>query len=139
MYKPDHFTASELFPDAVIKKYPPRLYWGFYDQRLLEFIDWLRKELDRPIRVNINAAGVKNFQNRGFRPNTYTSKLYCSQHCFGRAIDFDVDGMSAEDVRQWLRDNKDRLPLPIWVEDGVNWVHIDIRQSDEGMLYFFKI
>lgn len=139
MYKPKHFTANELFPDVVLRKYPPRLYWGFFDDRALRFMDWLRDELGRPIRVNINAQGIKNFQNRGFRPNTYKTSLYCSQHCFGRAFDFDVDGMTVEDVRVWLIENRDRLPYPIWVEDGVSWSHIDLRQSDENKLYFFKI
>lgn len=135
MYKPTHFTATELFPDAVINKYGEQC-WQFMDDRLLETLDFIRESIDKSIFINIR-GGVKQFQNRGYRPNTYKKTLYCSPHLHGRAVDFDVDGMTAQEVRNWLKENADKLPYPLWVEDDVTWIHIDVRQSDKDKLYFF--
>lgn len=137
MYKPKHFSANELFPNAVITKYGEQC-WQFMDDRLLETIDFIREKIGKRIFVNVR-YGDKKFQNRGYRANTYKTKLYCSQHLHGRAVDFDVEGMPAKDVRDWLKENADILPHPIWVEDAVTWVHIDVRQSDKGKIYFFKV
>ena len=137
MYKPKHFSIEELVPPETLSKYGESLCWTFMDHRLLEVLDWLRMALNRSIWINRD--DISN--NRGFRTNLYnTSRMYCSQHLFGRAADFNVDGMTVEEVHQFLRDNIDDIPHPIWVEeaDGVNRVHIDVRYSDKGKLYFFK-
>ncbi len=136
MYIPKHFESTELFPIEVVHKYGESV-WQFMDNRLLETIDYIREQLGRPVFVNTR-NGVMKFQYRGYRPNTYKSTLYCSQHLHGRAVDFDVEGMSAAEVRVWLKANAESLPYPIWVEDGVDWVHIDVRQSKKGKVYLFK-
>lgn len=138
-YIPKHFIVEEFFPYQVIAKYGEDKCWEFMDERVLKFMDWIREELDRPIIINNYKWGGK-FSYRGFRPNTYKkSRLYCSQHCFGRAIDFDVEGMTSDEVRKWLKTHINDLPFNIWVEDKVNWVHIDVRYSNKGKLYFFNI
>lgn len=132
IYKCKYFDLSELMPDEMIEKYGEQC-WQFLDYRLLVTLDFIREKLNRPIYVNGNG-----FNYRGYRPNTYKDSLYASQHLHGRAADFDVEGMLANEVRNWLKNNANQLPFPIWVEDGVNWVHIDVRQSDKGQIYFFN-
>ena len=57
----------------------------------------------------------------------------------GTAVDFDVQGMSAEEVRKWIERNKVLLPYPIRLEEGVNWVHLDMRNDgSKGRVTCFK-
>jgi uncharacterized protein YcbK (DUF882 family) len=57
-------------------------------------------------------------------------ELYMSAHCNGSAIDFDVQGMSANSVRNLIISNQNKLPHPIRMEDKVNWVHVDCFNYD---------
>ncbi len=51
-----------------------------------------------------------------------------SQHRFGRAVDFDVKGISAETVRNDIR--KGYFSEITCIEADVNWVHIDVRNAN---------
>ena len=62
-----------------------------------------------------------------------------SAHVLGKADDFSVDGMSAEEARQKIFENIDRLPHPIRMENGVAWLHIDVLEQygiDEKIYLF---
>jgi len=61
-------------------------------------------------------------------------------HRLGKAVDFDVKGMSAEQVRGVIRMNQVelmRLGLTR-IESGVNWVHIDLKETGLNHIYEFK-
>ena len=143
MLKSKYFGIDELVSKQVHQKYGD-VAWMFFDPRLIAVIDWMRETIDRPITCN-NWKWGGNFQQRGFRANldqivrdkTLQGRLYCSSHNNGQGIDFDVKGMTAEQVRQWLKDNKADIPFNIRVEDDVSWVHIDVRNTGQK-LYFFK-
>ena len=55
-----------------------------------------------------------------------------SAHCTGEAYDITVQGMSAEEARQLIIKNKDNLPYPIRLEDGVSWLHVDTYDMGNG-------
>lgn len=128
---PEFFAIEELVCPHVYNKYGYTA-WSFFDDRLLTTIDTLRRKLNRPMYVN-NWKDGGQFDERGFRCNqcelvktkTAGGIIYCSPHMRGCAIDFDVQGMVAEEVRQWIVKNKLILPYPIRLEAGVNWVHLD--------------
>lgn len=108
--------------------------WQFLDKRLLENLDWLREKLGKPIVVNNWAKGGE-YSQRGLRCNTCIlviektdlRKVYLSAHIQGKAVDFNVVGMTAEEVRQWIIDHADELPHPCRLERDVSWVHLDTR------------
>lgn len=119
--------------------------WRFLDDRLLDTLLFIREALGKPITVNNWHVGG-SFQQRGLRcnvcplvsRNTRIEKVYLSAHIQGKGIDFDVSGMSADEVRQWIDDNQSRLPYPIRLERDVNWVHLDMRNdgSKAKVTYF---
>ena len=125
----------ELIGDQAIK---------LIDNDILCFILNLRETLDKPITINNWKWGGK-FSQRGLR--TKNSKHYSptSQHSTGKALDFNVASMSAEEVRQWIIKNR-RLwwiqPVT-FIEDGVNWVHVDVGTSGNlrrpGMLVLWHV
>lgn len=141
MYTCKYFKIGELVSPATLRHYGEFVCWQFFDSRMLEVLDRLREDLGKPIMVNYG-----RFTQRGFRSNldslcrikTIQGKLYNSQHSMGRAVDFDVQGMSAQEVRKYIYDNQDRYPEITYMEDLVNWVHIDCRQSNSTGLLLFK-
>lgn len=131
-----YFGVKELVCKHVYTK------WGdaalnFFDEKLLETLLFIRETIDKPITINTwhNGGGLTQ---RGLRCNccqlvkdkTLSDSVYLSAHVLGKAIDFDVKGMSAEQTRRWLLTNEQRLPYPIRLERGVSWVHLDVRGFD---------
>ena len=62
-----------------------------------------------------------------------------SAHLLGKAVDFSVKGMEAEEVRLWIAKNGHLLPYPVRLESGVSWVHLDVYETDtDQKVYFFN-
>ena len=126
--------------------------WKFFDDDLLKCILIIRKELNRPITIN-NWKYNGQFSQRGLRTTLqqlYKSKisrgiLYLSAHTFGKAVDFDVKGMSATDVRKWIVDNADLFPCKIRLERNlkgkpISWVHLDTFWEEKNpKVYEFDV
>lgn len=127
-----YFDIEELVCPHIHERLGEKA-WMMFDVRLLETIDWIRQRLNKPIYVNSWDSGGKLSQ-RGLRcmncsivTDAYKAgKLYISAHQTGQALDFDVEGLIAEEVRQWLIKNQSKLPHAIRLESVVSWVHIDL-------------
>jgi hypothetical protein len=104
------------------------------------------KELKRLIQMDavikpefLPAAPLGMFEERGLRCNlcnlnvlkTVRGIIYVSAHSTAQATDYDVKGMTSEEVRQWLIQHQDEIPYPIRLEKGVGWVHQDSRDAGE--------
>ena len=71
-----------------------------------------------------------NATQRGMRCNICPivkakTTAYESAHCNGMGFDIIVIGMNAECARKIIKQNEDKLPYPIRLEEGVTWLHID--------------
>ena len=133
MYKPKHFKVQELVSPDIFNQRGSKAI-ELLDPRLLETLDKLREELGRPITIN-NWLWGGNFKQRGLRDRSFykSDKAYVdslSQHKYGRAVDFDVKGMSAPEVRKFIYKNREKFPFITFVETDINWVHIDCRNSE---------
>ncbi|QZE15345.1 hypothetical protein K4L44_05800 [Halosquirtibacter laminarini] len=139
-----HFELQELVCPEVYEKYGTRA-WNFFDPRLLETLLFLRAKLNRAFFVN-DWHYDGDLSQRGLRCNlcelvatkTRKEKVYMSAHIQGQAIDFDVKGMEAWQVRKYIIEElADELPYPIRLENHVHWVHLDVR--DQGSkIYLFN-
>jgi len=111
--------------------------WQIFDDRIILSIQKLRDYFDKPITINNWFSGGQ-FKFRGFRPPSCTIGAIVSAHRFGRAIDFDVAGMKAEEVRQVIIQKHEELfPLIMRMEAGVNWVHIDTVWTGKREIVLF--
>ena len=140
-----YFDIEELVCPHVYKRFGGGA-WQFFDERLLETMLVIREKLGKPIYVNNWQIGG-NLSQRGLRCNvcilvkekTDLEKVYMSAHLQGTGIDFDVKGMSAEEVRRWIEKNQILLPYAVRLEDAVNWVHLDLRNDGtKGKVTRFK-
>lgn len=120
--------------------------WQFFDPRLLDVMYYIRYWINKPVYVNNWHIGGSLTQ-RGLRCNvcvlvrekTDLQKVYMTPHYQGTGWDFSVQGMSAEEVRQWIVDHQDALPHPVRLESGVSWVHLDVRtDGSQGKVTFFN-
>ena len=131
-----YFKIQELVSEAVYKKYGDKS-WEFIDTRLIKVLDLLREHFNRPITVN-NWCFGGNLHQRGLRANkdelvANKEDYYISQHCLGKAVDFNVKGLSAQEVYKEIIDNKDKFYLISRIENikcTPTWVHIDCANID---------
>lgn len=140
-----YFSIKELVGKRTYKKYGERA-WRFLDYRLLYALLIIREGIDRSITVNNWSFGGKR-QQRGLRTIVqqmiknyfYKNKLYLSAHLFGKAVDFDVKGMTSQEVRDWIVSNERLFPFKIRLEDKVSWVHLDVIWEEKNKkVYLFQ-
>lgn len=97
-------------------------------------------------RVNENSYYTKYYCGRVWCVNNKNTtviirrngKVSIQGNCLGKAIDFHVNGMEAEEVRQLIKDNIDKFEYPIRLEEAVSWIHIDCYtlDSDKKLVTF---
>jgi hypothetical protein len=147
----EYFSASEFVDKTVYSKYGDNAF-KFIDTDLLHCILIVREELGKPMTINNWKSGGK-FSQRGLRTNisnivkkkSDAYKLYLSAHLFGKAVDFDVKGMDAEEVRMWIKDNAQLFPCKVRLEHNmkgtpINWVHLDTIDEDKNpSVYLFNV
>lgn len=135
----ENFQLKELVCPHCVKTYGDKA-WQFLSTELLSTIYVLRNEvIKKPMIINNGTT----FTQRGLRCNMCQlvkskTKPYMSAHALGKAIDFHVNGMSAEEIRQLIKDNIDKFEYPIRLEEGVSWCHCDVYtlDSDKKLVTF---
>ena len=129
------FGIAELVCDHTVKKWGERA-WQFLDTDYLHALLIIRRDiLKAPMWCNSKAS---NLHQRGLRCNlcqlVATKKVpYLSAHILGKAGDFTVEGMTAEEARSLIKANAHLLPCNIRLEGGVSWLHIDVLPQ-EGVI-----
>lgn len=130
-----NFQLKELVCPHVLNTFGNNA-WQFISTELLSVIYTLRNIIiNKPMVIN---SYQNNLTQRGLRCNicqlckdkTDLNKIYISAHSLGKAIDFHVNDMSAEEVRNLIRSNIDKFECPIRLERDVNWIHIDTYTVD---------
>lgn len=122
----DYFQISELVCEHTHSQWGERA-WQFLDTNYLAALLVIRRDiLKAPMVCNHKGA-----YQRGLRCNRCAivrghKKLYLSSHVLGKAGDFTVEGMTAQEARSLIRNNANLLPCPIRMEAGVSWLHFDV-------------
>lgn len=146
-----YFKAHELVSPQVYAKYGENS-WQFLSTDLLHTLLVVRTELGRPMTINtwfwggsFSQRGLRDNQSPIFREKFERDRLYLSGHVLGMAIDFDVEGMTASEVRVWLQSNSHKLPVKIRLENKlngvpINWVHLDVKYVESNpKVYLFDV
>lgn len=132
----EHFFLDELVPKEIYMQFYEKSIM-FLDPRIKDIIEGIRTYFNVPIIINNWFTGGERNES-GFRlPETKTGSSL-SQHKFGRAIDMIFPkGTDYEKVRQIIRDKYDtfRKMGITTIENKVNWLHVDCRQTIMDKLY----
>ena len=119
------FQISELVCKHTFEEWDEKS-WQFLDTEYLHNLLIIRRDiLKAPMTCNHN-----NANQRGLRCNRCPmvqekTKSYLSSHVLGKAGDFTVEGMTAQEARSLIRNSANLLPYPLRMEGGVSWLHID--------------
>lgn len=128
----DYFDVKELVCNHTYAKWGERS-WRFLDTNYLYALLVIRRDILRaPMTCNTGTA-----TQRGLRCNkcdlvSLKPSVYLSGHIFGKAGDFTVKGMSAEEARKRIKACVYMLPCPIRMEAGVSWLHFDVMPNDDA-------
>lgn len=126
----NYFNIKELVCPHVHQKYGETA-WMFLSTQLLHTLLIIRTEiLNKPMVVNNGS----NWTQRGMRCNMCQivkdkKSPYLSAHVTGNAVDFNCNGITAEEIRKSIAEHKDKLPYSIRLEKDVNWVHVDVYDN----------
>ena len=134
------FDIEELVCDHVYNAWGEKA-WQFLDTEYLHCLLVIRRDiLKRPMWCN-----GKFKHQRGLRCNKCDlvktkSRPYLSAHVLGKAGDFDVSGMTAQQAREEIKKNKHLLPCNIRMEKDVSWLHFDVlpQYGIEQKVYEFQ-
>ena len=122
----NYFQIRELVCEHTHAEWGERA-WQFLDTDYLHALLVIRRDiLQAPMTCNHGDAN-----QRGLRCNLCQivkdkDKLYLSSHVLGRAGDFTVKGLTAQEARSRIRQNAHLLPCNIRMEGGVSWLHFDV-------------
>lgn len=135
-----YFGIKELVGGRTYRTHYERA-WRFLDYRLLYSLLIVREEIGKAITVNhgrMEQRGLRTIAQQIVKNKVYNNKLYISAHLLGKAVDFDVKDMTAQQVRDWIVANQNLFPYKIRLEDKVSWVHMDvIWESKNKKVYLF--
>lgn len=126
-----YFPITELVCPDVYKRFNERA-WQFFTTDALYGLLLLRETiLCCPMYLNNYKKGITQ---RGLRCNLCAivkgkATVYLSQHVFGNAWDFTVEGMTEEEARKNIKENANLFPNQIRLEKGKTWVHIDFMSQ----------
>jgi len=135
----EHFELREFVDQTTYLRYGDKCL-NFIDVRLFTLLERIRELCgNRTIIVNDWHVGGK-MQYRGFRPSDCNVGALKSMHKQGKAIDFNVKGLTAQAVRNVIRQNEAELSqLGLTrIEKSVGWVHIDLKITNEPHLVEFN-
>ena len=126
-----YFDITELVCPHVYNKYGEKS-WQFLDKDALYGLLLMRETIfGVPIYINSYKNGKTQ---RGLRCNKCElvkskATLYLTQHGFGKAWDFTVQGYTAEQARKKIIENANLFPFNFRLEADKSWVHWDCMEQ----------
>ena len=132
--KSKYFKVHEFVPKKMFAKYGEKS-WRFVDVRLIETIDILKEHF------NLGTITINNYfwggdrEWSGIRTPESPYYSYGSQHSFANAFDILFSHYTAEEVRNYIINNPQKFKHIKGLELGVSWVHLDLRNEDEMVLF----
>lgn len=135
------FKYHELLPRWMCEHLLTVALDGIIDPIILNILQEVRKDLGSVYVNNWYWGGNKQW--RGFR--TPDSSWYSagSQHSYGKAVDFNVKGMSTKEVHEHILANHDRyyalgLRRMESLVDAPTWTHMDIKENIRDNIHVFR-
>jgi len=135
------FDLREFVPPEIWRRFHGASRW-FIDEDTLDLAQFIREYFGKRVTIN-NWHYGGDFRYRGFRPPGCDGGASLSQHKFGKAIDFNVSGLSPDEVREEIFANKSTFMNEglTTLEDGEiadTWVHADLRNTGDDDIFVVK-
>lgn len=115
------------------EKYKDTDYIKFIAEQLRLQLPILTEQLPSPPQNMLSERGVRCNICSLYLEKTSKGILYMSGHGLAKADDMNVQGRTAEEVRQDMIKNKNSLPFPIRFEKNKSWIHMDCEDNLQGI------
>lgn len=135
-----YFQVSELVCEHTHSRWGERS-WQFLDTDYLHALLVIRRDiLQLPMTCNHSGANQRGLRCNMCELVMEKTKNYLSSHVLGKAGDFSVKGLTAQQARDRIRNNAHLLPCNIRLEDKVTWLHFDVlpQFGITEKVYLFK-
>lgn len=120
------FQIRELVCEHTHSKWGERA-WQFLDTDYLHALLVIRRDiLQVPMTCNHEGAWQRGLRCNCCQIVAEKKNVYLSSHILGKAGDFTIQGMTAQEARSRIRNMAHLLPCPIRMEGGVSWLHFDV-------------
>lgn len=121
-----YFQIRELVCEHTHSKWGERA-WQFLDTQYLACLLVIRRDiLQLPMTCNHEGASQRGLRCNRCELVRDKGSVYLSSHVLGKAGDFTVQGITAQEARSRIRNMAHLLPCPIRMEDEVSWLHFDV-------------
>lgn len=131
-----YFTVDELVSKEVYELLGDEAI-KLFDPKALEVLEDVREILGIPLTCNDwNNGGNRN--DSGYRDLNCKIGASKSAHKTGQAFDLISSTMSANDMRNRIQLCAHMLRHNIRMEDGVSWLHIDVKNKTSKKIIMFK-
>ena len=121
-----YFQIRELVCEHTHSKWGERA-WQFLDTNYLACLLVIRRDiLQLPMTCNHDGENQRGLRCNRCELVRDKGSVYLSSHVLGKAGDFTVQGITAQEARSRIRNMAHLLPCPIRMEGGVSWLHFDV-------------
>ena len=121
-----YFSIEDLVCNHTYDKWRNNA-WQFLDTHYLHALLIIRRDiLKSPMTCNSEDANQRGLRCNRCELVKSKNNVYLSAHILGKAGDFTVKGMTAEEARQKIKANAHLLPCAVRLEKGVSWLHLDV-------------
>ena len=121
-----YFQIRELVCEHTHSEWGERA-WQILDTNYLACLLVIRRDiLQLPMTCNHDGANQRGLRCNRCELVRDKGSVYLSSHVLGKAGDFTVQGITAQEARSRIRNMAHLLPCPIRMEGGVSWLHFDV-------------
>ena len=134
-----NFTLAEFVHPEILDRWGAKALW-FIDPKIFTIAQAIRDRFNRPVTINDWITGGL-LVDSGLRQLNCQIGATLSQHKFGRAIDFRVDGIDPLEVQQDIKNfaNYYQLAGMTTIEDSTpTWTHADCRQTNSNEIFLIQ-
>lgn len=136
-----YFYLYEFVPKEIYER------WGeksirFIDRRIVLLADFIRDRFGKPMTIN-NWHEGGSLNNRGFRLPDSSVGAFLSDHKFGRAEDFNIEGITPQEVYKDIMDNQDMYmkagaTIIEDIEFTKTWTHLSVSWTGSDKILIVK-
>jgi hypothetical protein len=135
-YKPKNFCVEEFVDPEIFHKRGSKSL-QLMNPKILITADRIRDYFDRKMTINNWKWGGSRMWS-GLRTASSSYHSMTSQHTFGNAIDFLIDGIDSKDVRkEIIKNQKDpafEFVTRLEEFEGMSWVHVDCANVNSNKI-----
>lgn len=133
--KSKYFKAYELVSEQDYKILGDNKVFEIFDSNLLSYLDIIKSRFPHGSMTVNNWYWGGDRQWSGLRTPDSPNYNVKSMHSWGKAIDAVFSQYEAEEVRQYIVTNQRLFPRIKGIETDISWLHIDVRNRDELLLF----